>query len=109
MSISSTDRRRLGDVGVADRNVGLRLVVVVIGNEVLNGVLEEELPQLVAQLRRQRLVVSQHQSRSAGLGDDVGHRERLAGARCPQQGLITLSAVHPRHQLLDRRRLIALW
>ena len=44
------DRRCLGDVGVADRNVGLRLVVVVVRDEVLNGVLREELPQLVAEL-----------------------------------------------------------
>ena len=102
------DRRRLGDVGVADRYVGLRLVIVVIGDEVLNGVLREELPQLVAELGRQGFVVGQHQRRPAGLGDHVGHRERLARARGPQQRLITLAAVYPRHQLLDRRRLITL-
>ena len=102
------DRRGLGDVGVADRNVGFRLVVVVIGNEVLNGVRGGELPQLVTELRRQSFVVGQHQRRTAGLGDDVGHREGLARARRPQQGLIALTAVHPLHQLLDRRRLVAL-
>ena len=65
------DRRRHNDVGIADRNVGLRLIVVVIGDEVLNGILGK-LPQLVAELRRQGFVVGQHQGRSAGLGDDVG-------------------------------------
>ena len=52
--------------------------------------------------------MSQHQRWPARLGDDVGHRERLARARGPQQRLIALAAVHPRHQLLDRRRLITL-
>ena len=41
----------------------LRLVIVVIGDEVLNGVLREEFPQLVAELGRQGFVVGQHQSR----------------------------------------------
>ena len=90
-----------------DRNVGLRLVVVVIGDEVLNGVLRKN-SLSSCRLCRQGFVVGQHQCGSAGLGDDVGHRERLAGARRPQQRLIALAAVHPRHQLLDRRRLITL-
>ena len=50
------DRCRLGDVGVANRNVGLRLVVVVAGNEVLNGVLGEKLAQLVTELRARVLL-----------------------------------------------------
>jgi hypothetical protein len=51
------DRRVLLDVEVLRRDVGLRLVVVVVGDEVLDGRLGEELPELVAELRRQRLVV----------------------------------------------------
>ena len=34
--------------------------------------------------------------------------ERLARSRGPQQRLVALAAVHPLHQLLDRRRLITL-
>ena len=102
------DRCRLGDGGVTDRYVGLRLVVVVIGDEILNSVVgENSLSSL--QLRCQGFVVSQHQRRSAGLGDDIGHRERLTGARRPQQRLIALTVVDPLHELLDRRRLVALW
>ena len=55
----------------------------------------EELLQLVAQLGRQGLGVGQHQRRSACLGDDVGHRERLARACGPQQGLIALTLFTP--------------
>ena len=66
------------------------------------------LSQLVAQLCRQGLVMGEHQGRPAGLGDHVRHRERFARSRRPQQGLIPLPAIHSFHQLLDRRRLVAL-
>jgi hypothetical protein len=56
-----------GDVGIGHRNVGFRLVVVVIADEVLDGVVGEKLPQLVTELRRQGFVVGQHQGRFANL------------------------------------------
>ena len=49
------DRRRLSDVGVAYRNVGLRLVVVVVRDEVLNRI-QGKLPQLVAELAAEVLL-----------------------------------------------------
>src|SRR3979409_774607 len=55
------DRAVLLDVEVLRRHVGLRLVVVVVGDEVLDRVLGEELPELVAELRRQGLVVGDDQ------------------------------------------------
>ena len=68
--------------------------------------MREKFPKLVAKLSRQGFVVGQHQRRPTGLGNDISHRERLARARRPQQGLMALAIVHPRHQLLDRHRLI---
>src|SRR5581483_1000503 len=50
-------RRVLLDVDVGRRDVGLRLVVVVVADEVLDRVLGEELAQLLEELRRERLVV----------------------------------------------------
>ena len=55
------DRGVLLDVEVLGRDVGLGLVVVVVGDEVLDRVLGEELAELVAELRGQRLVVGDHQ------------------------------------------------
>ena len=69
------------DVGVAPRDVRLGLVVVVVRDEVLDRAAGEELLELPVKLRRQRLVVGEHQRGPAGLGDDLGHRHRLAGAR----------------------------
>ena len=73
-------RRVLLDVEVGLRDVRLGLVVVVVGDEVLDGVVREELPELVAELRRERLVVGDDERRPAGLLDRPRHRRRLAGA-----------------------------
>ena len=59
------DRRVLLDVEVLRRDVGLGLVVVVVGDEVLDRVRREVRPELVAELRRQRLVVRDDQRRAA--------------------------------------------
>src|SRR3712207_9180259 len=67
---SLVDRRVLLDVEVLRRDVGLGLVVVVVGDEVLDGVGREVRPELVAQLRRQRLVVRDDQRRALELLED---------------------------------------
>ena len=59
------DRRFLLDVGVGLRDVRLRLVVVVVRDEVLDGVVREEPLELLVELRRQRLVVREHERRGA--------------------------------------------
>ena len=64
-SMSSLTRAVLLDVEVGLGNVGLGLVVVVVGDEVLDGVVGEELPELVAELRGERLVVGDHERRAA--------------------------------------------
>ena len=56
-------RRVLLDVRVAARQVRLGLVVVEVADEVLDGVVREELAELGVELRGQRLVVRQHQRR----------------------------------------------
>jgi hypothetical protein len=50
------DRRVLLDVGVGRGDVGFGLVVVVVGDEVLDGVLGKELLELGVELGRQGLV-----------------------------------------------------
>ena len=65
------DERVLLDVDVALRDVGFGLVVVVIADEVVDGVAREEAAELLVELGRQRLVVGQDQRRLADLRDDV--------------------------------------
>ena len=79
------DRRVLLDVQVLARDVGLGLVVVVVGDEVLDRVVGEVAAELVAQLGRERLVVGHDQRRALHALDHRRHRHRLAGARRAQQ------------------------
>ena len=60
--------RVLLDVRVRPRQVRLGLVVVEVADEVLDGVVREELAELGVQLGGQRLVVRQDQRRASGAG-----------------------------------------
>ncbi len=103
------DVRVFRDVGIASRDVRLGLVVVVIADEVLDGVVGEELLELGAKLGRERLVVREDERWPAGLLDDVGNAERLAGAGDAQQRLVAVAPVHALYELLDSLRLVAGW
>jgi hypothetical protein len=101
------DRAVLLDVEVARGDVGLGLVVVVVGDEVLDRVLGEELAEFRVELRGERLVGRDHERGPAGLRDDVGHRVGLARARDPQQRLVGETVVQALDELLDRLGLVA--
>jgi hypothetical protein len=94
------------DERITRGDVRLRLIVVVVRDEVLDGVRREERLELTVQLRGQRLVVRQHERRSSPLRDDVGHGHRLPGARDAEQRLKAVTAREPLGQLDDRARLI---
>ena len=66
------------DIGIRGRHIGLRLIIVIIRNEVFHGVVREELPHLAVELGRQGLVGGQDQGRSLHLQDDIGDGEGLA-------------------------------
>lgn len=94
------------NVEVPGRQISFRLIIIVIADKILDGILRKKLPKLLKQLRRQRLVMRDHQCRLAHPRNHIGHRERLAAARDPQQRLIPLPVPNRRHQPLNRRRLI---
>ena len=100
------DRRVLLDVEVPRRDVGLGLVVVVVGDEVLDGVLREVRAELVAELRGERLVVHEDQRRLLQPLDRRGHRHRLAGAGGAQQRRVAVALVDALGDRVDRRRLV---
>ena len=102
------DGRFLLDVDIGRGNVGFRLVIVVVGDEVLDRVVREERLELVIELRRQSLVVRQNQRRPIELLDDLGHRVRLARTGHAQQHLVLLAIEDAPRQRLDGRSLVAL-
>ena len=79
------DRGVLLDVGVGLRDVGLGLVVVVVADEVLDGVVRQQLAELVGELGGQGLVRRHHQGRSLQPLDQPRRGRGLAGAGRAQQ------------------------
>ena len=100
-------RAVLLDVEIGLRHVRLGLVVVVVGDEVLDRVAGEELAELVAELRGERLVVRDHERGPLDLLDDPRHRRGLAGAGRPEQRLVLLARAEPVGERRDRLRLVA--
>jgi hypothetical protein len=100
------DGRVLLDVEVLGGDVGLGLVVVVVGDEVLDRVVGEEGAELVAQLGGQRLVVGEHERGLLDALDDPRHRHRLARAGGAQQGDEGLSGADALGDAVDRLGLI---
>ena len=88
------------DVQVRAGDVRLRLVVVVVRDKVLDGVFGKKRPELLAELRRQGLVVREHERGASRPLDGGGHRVGLTGARRAQKGLKAV----PRIQSIDETR-----
>ena len=82
------DRGVLLDVRVGRRQVRLGLVVVVVADEVLDRVRREVLPELVAELRGERLVVGDDERRLLDLLDHARHGVRLARGGGAEQRLV---------------------
>src|SRR5204862_7096115 len=80
--------------------------VVVVADEVLDGVLGEEFPELVAELRGERLVVGDDERRALHSLDYSGHRERLAGPRRPEKREESLVGAQPLGERRDRLGLV---
>ena len=101
------DARSLLDVGVGARDVGFRLIVIVVADEILDRVVGEERLELAVELGRQDLVRCQHDRRALHLRDDVRHGEGLARARHAQEHLVPLLPPQALDEVDDRLRLIA--
>ncbi len=99
--------RVLLDIGIGARDIGFRLVVVVVGDEILDRVIGKEPLHLGIKLGGQRLVGRQHQGRPALLGDHMGHGEGLARAGDAEQHLVAVLGLDAADQLVDGMRLVA--
>ncbi len=95
------------DEGVRGGNVGLRLIIIVVGDEVLYRVVREELPELPVELGRQRLVGRHDQGRPLHLGDYVGHGKRLARAGDAQERLASQAVAQALDHVADGGGLVA--
>ncbi len=101
------DRGFFFDVGVAGGDVGFGLVVIVVADEVFDGVLREERLELVEELRGQRFIVREDDGRAVGGLDHLGHGEGFAGAGDAEQDLVAVAVVHAADELGDGLGLVA--
>jgi hypothetical protein len=101
------DGRILLDIGVGTRDVGLGLVIVVIGDEIFDCVLREEAFELAIELRRERLVRSEDEGRALRRLNHLRHGEGLARAGDAEQHLVLLQRIGRSHQLGNGVRLVA--
>jgi hypothetical protein len=101
------DRRVLLDEGVRLWDVRLRLVVVVVADEVLDRVVGHEFAELVGQLCRQRLVGGHHQRRPLELLHDPCGGRALAGTGGAEKHDVLCTFLDPAADLLDRSGLVA--
>ena len=101
------DRGVLLDVGVGLGDVGLRLVVVVVGDEVDHGVVGEELAHLARHLGGEGLVGLHDERGAVEALDGLGHRVGLARARDAHERLVAKATLHAVGELVYGLRLVA--
>jgi hypothetical protein len=85
----------------------LRLVVVVVADEVLDRVVGEEALELAVELGGQRLVGGEDQGGALGGLDHLGDGEGLARAGDAEEDLVALVRLHARDQFRYRLGLVA--
>ncbi len=96
------------DEEVAGGDVGFGLVVVVVGDEVLDGVVGEEGLELVVELGGEGFVVGEDERGSVGFGDDRRHGEGFSGAGDAEQDLIFFAGVEAGDEFGDGAGLVSL-
>ena len=101
------DGRILLDEEVPRRHVGFRLIEVVVGNKVFDGVLREEVAHLGIGLRGKRFVGCKNNCRNALPRDHICHRVGLSRTRHAEKGLVHEPVLHPLAERLNRLRLVA--
>ena len=100
------DAQVLLDVGVRRGDVGLRLIVVVVGDEVLHRVVREEGLEFTVELGREGLVVAEDQGRTLQALDHAGHGESLARTRDAEQRHVAHARLQGGAELGDGLRLV---
>ncbi len=99
--------RVLLDIGIGRRNIGFRLIVIVVADEVFDRVIREELAKLREELSSESFVMAENQRRLVHLLNNVCHRVGFSGPGRTQKNLSSLAVPQAANQCLDGSRLIA--
>src|SRR3989344_6268426 len=87
------NHRLLLYVGVGMGDVRLGLIIVIVGDKIMDSIFWKKLSVFLGQLRRERLVVRQDEWGLIEMGNTVCRRKRLAAPRHAEQGLMTHARV----------------
>ena len=87
------------DIGIGLGDIGFWLIVIVITDEILDGVFREEGLELRVELGGEGFVMGEDECRAVEGLDDVGDGERLARAGDPQEGLVAVALVEEAQDL----------
>jgi len=100
------DFRFLFYIEVPVRDISFRLVVVVIADEIFDGIVREKFLEFLVKLGGEGLVVADNERWFLNAFDDIGHCEGLAAAGDAQQGLMTVTFIQTFDQFINRLRLV---
>ena len=78
----------LGDIGVTGGNIGLRLIVVVIADKILDRVIGKKGLELIIELGRQRFIGRNHKGRHGQRRNDIGHCECFTRSGDTQENMM---------------------
>ena len=93
-------------IGIGYRDVGLRLVIIVVGDEILYGVVREKGLEFAVELRCERFVVAEYQSGPLEALNDVCHSESFAAAGDSKEGYVRNSLTQSVTQAVNCFRLV---
>ncbi len=95
------------NIQVPRRNIGFRLVVVVVRYKVFNGVVREESLELTVELGGECLVMTDDEGGPLYLFDDLGHGKGLSGTGNPAERLEPVPGENPRGKRIYGLPLVA--
>ena len=84
----------LFDIHILAGDVGLGLIIIVIGDKIFHGVFGEEFPEFTAKLCRQRLVMSKNEGRTVKIRYDICHSKGFTRACYAEQRLALHTRFH---------------
>ena len=90
-------------------NIRLRLVIVIVTDKIGNGVVGEEITQLLVKLSRQGFVVTNDESGQLGFFNDVSNGVGFAATGDTNESLVLVPRLDRFGQKIDRVWLIAGW
>ena len=95
------------NIGICRRNIGLRLIIVVVADEILHRIVREKAAHLSTDLAGQCFVWFQNKGRTVASGNDVCHGESFAGAGNAEKRLCLIPGLQSFYQRINRLRLVS--